>query len=79
MIPAILQVIFPLCAEKDQEDAEVTNHKFASQMVDILALKLPTEHFYKPAMEFVHLYSQDSNPEKRRAAITAMAVPKICC
>jgi len=57
----------------DDDEYQLTAHKFASQMFDFLAITLPTKLVFMPAMEYIVRYVQIDSLH-RRAAITILAV-----
>jgi hypothetical protein len=67
-----------MCAEEEDEedldDGELSAHKFASQLIDMVTTKLPDKHTFQPAMEMIQHYVNDASPHKRRAGITVLSV-----
>eukprot|EP01121_Diplochlamys_sp_Union-15-3_P015584 TRINITY_DN5188_c0_g1_i1.p1 TRINITY_DN5188_c0_g1~~TRINITY_DN5188_c0_g1_i1.p1 ORF type:complete len:831 (+),score=142.12 TRINITY_DN5188_c0_g1_i1:157-2493(+) len=65
-----------MAAEEDnQEDEwELTPHKYASQVIDTLAKFLPTAKIFPNVMKYVDEYSKSNNPFQRRAAASALLV-----
>lgn len=83
LMSSLLSVIFPMCAEPEEEGEddpdELPAHKFASQMVDQIAINVPERHVYVPAMQYIKQWIYSPSPEQRRAAIIALGVlPEGC-
>ncbi|PRP78553.1 hypothetical protein PROFUN_13610 [Planoprotostelium fungivorum] len=77
IIPSILEVAIAMCSEADEEDleeGELTAHKSASQLIDMITTRIPSNATFQPIMEILPRYIKDPSPDKRRAAITVLSV-----
>ncbi|PRP74487.1 hypothetical protein PROFUN_16226, partial [Planoprotostelium fungivorum] len=72
-----MQVAIAMCSEADEEDleeGELTAHKSASQLIDMITTRIPSNATFQPIMEILPRYIKDPSPDKRRAAITVLSV-----
>eukprot|EP01135_Chromosphaera_perkinsii_P011601 Nk52_evm40s2449 gene=Nk52_evmTU40s2449 len=79
MTPVILNAIFPILTEGiDEEDdddmEEVTPSKFAAQIIDTMAIHLPPESIFPPAMQIIDSWRSSAEPGQRSAAMIALLV-----
>eukprot|EP00898_Chlorokybus_atmophyticus_P005187 jgi/Chlat1/566/Chrsp103S01005 len=78
LIPHILSVLCPMCAEPDTDVAEdqLAPQKFAAQVLDNMAIHLPHKHIFPPCATFAKQVFADSNStaEQRTAAVLVLGV-----
>eukprot|EP01116_Phalansterium_solitarium_P010141 TRINITY_DN2460_c0_g1_i3.p1 TRINITY_DN2460_c0_g1~~TRINITY_DN2460_c0_g1_i3.p1 ORF type:complete len:1068 (+),score=372.31 TRINITY_DN2460_c0_g1_i3:1435-4638(+) len=83
LIGPMLHVAFAMCAEPedddDADDGNLTAHKFAGQLLDTIALRVPSKHVFRPSMDFVAQYLGSQDAHHRRAALVALAVMSEGC
>lgn len=77
LLPSILQVVFNLLSESDEDvdDVnEVSTVKFAAHVLEEISMSISADLVFNPIMSYCSQLMSSTNPFQRRAAVVALAV-----
>eukprot|EP00818_Percolomonas_sp_WS_P000429 CAMPEP_0117437842 /NCGR_PEP_ID=MMETSP0759-20121206/1739_1 /TAXON_ID=63605 /ORGANISM="Percolomonas cosmopolitus, Strain WS" /LENGTH=1048 /DNA_ID=CAMNT_0005229501 /DNA_START=140 /DNA_END=3283 /DNA_ORIENTATION=- len=82
MVESLINVIFSLLVEPEDDDLveeEMTAFKFASSLLDELAVDIPSKYTFKTIVENSMNLVQSQNPFERKAGIAAIGIASEGC
>ena len=83
MLPAIMAVVFPVCAEvvdaDERDDLAVTPHQYAADLLLVMSESLPSRAVFDAAAPYISQYLQRDDAPHKKAALAAIAVLADAC
>lgn len=83
MLPAIMAVVFPVCAEvvdeDERDDLAVTPHQYAADLLLVMSESLPSRAVFEAAAPYISQYLQMDDAPHKKAALAAIAVLADAC